>query len=212
MLNNIKCLGHATIKMSNLDKVIYIDPYNIGETYGDADIIFITHSHYDHFSEEDILKVKKESTKIVITEDLHQKTIELGFIEEDIITVKPNAEHQVGKIKFTTVSSYNVNKNFHPKENNWVGYIIEINNVKYYIAGDTDINEENKNVECDVAFLPVGGTYTMTADEAAELANIIQPKIVVPIHYGSIVGAQADAEKFKENLNPEIQCKLLIQL
>lgn len=212
MLNNIECLGHATIKMYNSDKIIYIDPYNIGETYGDADMIFITHSHYDHFSEEDILKLKKETTKIVITEDLYQKTLNLGFNEENITTVKPNEEHKIENIKFTTIPSYNVNKKFHPKENNWVGYIIEIDNVKYYIAGDTDITEENKKVECDVAFLPVGGTYTMTADEAAELANIIQPKIAVPIHYGSIVGTQADAGKFKENLDTEIQYSLCLPL
>jgi len=210
MLENIKCLGHATIKMSNSDKIIYIDPYNIKEAYNDADIIFVTHSHYDHFSEEDILKVKKESTKIVITEELYQKILELGFAEEDIITVKPNEEYQIEDIKFSTVPSYNTNKKFHPKENNWVGYIIEINNVKYYIAGDTDITEENKNIECDVAFLPVGGTYTMTAEEAAELANEIEPKVAVPIHYGSIVGTQVDAEKFKENLKSMVQCKLMM--
>jgi len=210
MLENIKCLGHATIKMSNSDKIIYIDPYNIKEAYNDADIIFVTHSHYDHFSEEDILKVKKETTKIVITEELYQKILELGFAEEDIITVKPNEEYQIEDIKFSTVPSYNTNKKFHPKENNWVGYIIEINNVKYYIAGDTDITEENKNIECDVAFLPVGGTYTMTAEEAAELANEIEPKVAVPIHYGSIVGTQVDAEKFKENLKSMVQCKLMM--
>ena len=212
MLNNIEWLGHATIKMSNSDKIIYIDPYNIKEAYNDADIIFVTHSHYDHFSEEDILKVKKETTKIVVTEDLYQKTLVLGFDEEDIITVKPNEEYQIEDIKFCTVPSYNVNKKFHPKENNWVGYIIKINNVKYYIAGDTDTTEENKKVQCDVAFLPVGGTYTMTAEEAAELANEIEPKVVVPIHYGSIVGTRADAEKFKENLDKVIQCEIMIKM
>ena len=212
MLNNIEWLGHATIKMSNSDKIIYIDPYNIAETDMDADVIFVTHSHYDHFSEEDILKIKKETTKIVITKDLYQKTLELGFGEEDIVTVKPNEEYQIEGIKFTTIPSYNMNKKFHPKENNWVGYIIEINNVKYYVAGDTDSTEENKKVECDVAFLPVGGTYTMTADEAAELANIIQPKIAVPIHYGSIVGTEANAEKFKEHLDKKIKYLLCLPL
>jgi len=210
MLNNIECLGHATIIMRNSDKIIYIDPYNIEKTNSNADVIFVTHSHYDHFSEEDILKLKKETTKIVITEDLYQKTLELGFEEENITTVKPSEEYQIENIKFSTVSSYNVNKKFHPKENNWVGYIIEINNVKYYIAGDTDITEDNKKIKCDVAFLPVGGTYTMTADEAAELANIIHPKIAVPIHYGSIVGTQEDAEKFKDALKSTIRCELLI--
>ena len=212
MLNNIEWLGHATIKMSNSDKIIYIDPYNLEGTYSDSDVIFVTHSHYDHFSEEDILKVKKETTKIVVTEELYQKTLDLGFDEENITTVKPNEEYEIEGIKFSTVPSYNVNKKFHPKENNWVGYIIEINNVKYYIAGDTDITEENKKVQCDVALLPVGGTYTMTAEEAAELANIIQPKIVVPIHYGAIVGTQSDAEKFKELVKATIQSEIMIKM
>ena len=206
----IEVLWHSCIKIESEGKKIYADPFRIKEPKKDADIIIITHSHYDHFSEEDILKLKKETTKIVITEDLYQKTLELGFEEENITTVKPSEEYQIENIKFSTVSSYNVNKKFHPKENNWVGYIIEINNVKYYIAGDTDITEDNKKIKCDVAFLPVGGTYTMTADEAAELANIIHPKIAVPIHYGSIVGTQEDAEKFKDALKSTIRCELLI--
>ena len=207
MLEGIKVLCHSSIKFEK-GQVIYFDPYKINEKYNDADIIFITHSHYDHFSEEDILKVKKEETKIVVPKDLYDKTIELGFEKENILLAKPNEEYEVNNIKFKTIPAYNVDKNFHPKANNWVGYIITLDNVVYYIAGDTDITEENKKVKCDVAFVPIGGTYTMTAEEAAKLVNEIKPKIAVPIHYGLIVGTKEDEEVFKslvnENINVEV--------
>ena len=106
---------------------------------------------------------------------------------------------------------YNVNKQFHQKDNQWVGYIIEIDKTRYYIAGDTDLTPENKQVNCDVAFIPVGGTYTMNYTEAAELVNAIKPKIVVPTHYGDIVGEKDDGEKFKKLLNGNIQCEILIK-
>ena len=207
MLEGIKVLCHSSIKFDK-GQVIYFDPYKINENYNDADVIFVTHSHYDHFSEEDILKVKKETTKIVVPEDLYDRSTDLGFDEGNILVVKPNEEYIVNNIKFKTIPSYNINKNFHPKDNNWVGYIITIDNVSYYIAGDTDITEENKKVKCDVAFVPIGGTYTMTAEEAANLVNEIKPKIAVPIHYGLIVGTKEDEEVFKslvnENINVEV--------
>ena len=210
MLENIKVLCHSSIKFEK-GQIIYFDPYNINENYNDADVIFITHSHYDHFSEEDILKVKKETTKIVVPEDLYDRSLELGFTENNILVVTPNMEYEVSNIKFKTIPAYNINKNFHPKANNWVGYLITLDNVVYYIAGDTDITEENKKIKCDVAFVPIGGTYTMTAKEAASLVNEINPKVVVPIHYGLIVGTKEDAEIFKESLNKNIECEILIK-
>ena len=209
MLEGIKVLCHSSIKFEK-EQVIYFDPYKINEKYNDADIIFITHSHYDHFSEEDILKVKKEETKIVVPEDLYNKSFKLKFDESNILIVKPNEEYEVNNIKFKTIPAYNVNKNFHPKTNNWVGYIITLDNVSYYIAGDTDITEENRKVKCDVAFVPIGGTYTMTAKEAANLVNEIKPKIAVPIHYGLIVGSKEDEEIFKNNVNNDIDVNVLI--
>lgn len=209
MLEGIKVLCHSSIKFEK-EQVIYFDPYKINEKYNDADIIFITHSHYDHFSEEDILKVKKEETKIVVPEDLYNKSFKLKFDEANILIVKPNEEYEVNNIKFKTIPAYNVNKNFHPKTNNWVGYIITLDNVSYYIAGDTDITEENRKVKCDVAFVPIGGTYTMTAKEAANLVNEIKPKIAVPIHYGLIVGSKEDEEIFKNNVNNDIDVNVLL--
>ncbi|HJJ04910.1 MAG TPA: MBL fold metallo-hydrolase [Clostridiaceae bacterium] len=211
MLKGIECLGHSTIKINKNNKIIYIDPYNISDSINDADYIFITHNHYDHFSEEDIKKVKNNETIIIIIEDLYTNTLKLGFNGMNIITVKPNENYQVEGIKFSTIPAYNTNKTFHPKENNWVGYIIELEGSKYYIAGDTDITEENKKVKCDVAFVPVGGTYTMDFKEAAHLINEIKPKIAVPIHYGSIVGTIQDATDFVKLLHPNIKGIILIK-
>ena len=209
MLENIKCLGHSTIKIKDENKVIYIDPYNIKEEYKDADLIFITHNHYDHFSIEDIKKVRKENTIIVITEDVYNDALELGFEDKNIVKVRPNREYQIEDIRFNTIPAYNINKKFHSRSNNWVGYILNINNIKYYIAGDTDITEENKNVKCDVAFLPVGGTYTMNYKEAATLANILNPMLAIPIHYGIIVGTKEDAIHFKKLINKKIECEIM---
>ena len=209
MLDDIQVLCHSSIKMEK-DIIIYFDPFKIEKEYRDADFIFITHSHYDHFSEKDILKIKKENTKIIITPDLHSKTLELGFNEENILVILPNQEYKINELYFKTIPAYNINKNFHPKANNWVGYIIILDDVSYYIAGDTDITEENRKVKCDVAFVPIGGTYTMTAKEAAILVNEIKPKIAVPIHYGLIVGSKEDEKIFKENLDDNINVRILL--
>ena len=182
MLENIELLCHSSIRI-NKEKIIYIDPYKIEKDYNDADLIFVTHDHYDHYSEEDIDKVKKEDTVIIAPEELLTKLLRKGIRQDYIITVEPNKEYMTEGIKFETIPAYNTNKQFHPKENEWVGYIIEIKGIRYYIAGDTDITEENKKVKCDVAFVPVGGTYTMDFQEAAYLINEIKPKIAIPTHY-----------------------------
>lgn len=208
MISNVEWLGHSTIKILS-DKIIYIDPYNIKEEFHDADIIFITHNHYDHFSIKDIKKCMKNNTKIIVTEDLYEDTLNIGFTEENILSVFPNNNYTLEHIKFCTIPAYNNNNKFHPKEKNWVGYIININNIRYYIAGDTDITVENEKVTCDIAFLPVGGTFTTNYEEAAMLANIIEPKIAVPIHYGTLVGTKEDAINFKANLKDSIKCEIL---
>lgn len=209
MLENIQVLCHSSIKI-NEGKVIYFDPFKIDKQYNDADIIFITHDHYDHYSEEDIDKVIKPDTTIVIPEGMQVKLLKKGVKNSNIITVEPEKTYVVEGLKFETIPAYNVNKAFHPKDNGWVGYILEIDGIRYYIAGDTDITEENKRVKCDIAFVPVGGTYTMDFKEAAELVNEIKPKVAVPIHYGSIVGTNEDAINFQKLLNPEINCKIKI--
>lgn len=154
MLERIEVLCHSSIVIRK-DKVIYFDPFKIENSYNDADIIFITHSHYDHFSPEDINKVRNKDTVIVLTKDLRENAIKLGFLEEKIIEVVPNKSYLVEGLEVQTIPAYNIDKDFHRKENDFVGYIITIGNIRYYIAGDTDINEDNKRVKCDVAFLPV---------------------------------------------------------
>lgn len=205
----IKVLCHSSIKIIS-NKIIYADPFKIKEKSNDADLIIITHSHYDHFSEEDISKIQKAETLICITPDLLEKTINLGLKKENIIIVEPNKEYHVENIKIKTIPAYNTNKKFHPKENNWVGYILEIENKKIYIAGDTDITEENKKVNCDIALVPIGGTYTMNAKEAAELINIIQPTKVIPTHYAQIVGKKEDAIEFKNLVKSNIKVEIQI--
>lgn len=210
MLKNIEVLYHSSIRI-NKGKVIYFDPFKIDKNYNDADIIFITHDHYDHYSETDIDKVIKDDTILVVPKGLLEKLLKRGYKKDNIITVEPEETGMVEDIRFKTIPAYNTNKSFHPKENGWVGYIIELDGVRYYIAGDTDITEENKNVKCDVAFIPVGGTYTMNFKEAAYLINEIKPKIAVPIHYGGIVGTKQDAIDFTQLVNPEIKCEILMK-
>lgn len=211
MKEEIEVLCHSSIKIKLGETIIYIDPFNIKDKVNDADIILITHSHFDHFSIEDIEKVKKENTTMLLPQETYNTSVEAEKLGKEIITVEPNKQYSIKEIKIETIPSYNKNKKFHPKENKWVGYIIEYNTTRYYIAGDTDITEENQKVKCDVALVPIGGTYTMEYKEAAELINSIKPKIAIPIHYGEIVGQKEDAEKFKKLVNPEIECKILIK-
>lgn len=194
MLDNIKVFRHNSIKF--LNEKIYFDPFKIEENFADANIIFTTHSHYDHFSEEDIMKIKNENTKIVVTNDLEERCLNLGFKDENIIVVSPEEKHEIGNIKFEVVRAYNANKKFHPKENNWVGYVVEIDNKKYYIAGDTDWIPEMSNITCDIAFLPIGDTYTMDLYEAEEATKWINAKLFVPTHYGDIVGEKELGKRF----------------
>lgn len=210
MLEDIEVLYHSCIRM-NKEKMIYIDPYHIENNYNDADMIFITHDHYDHYSEEDMDKVRKNNTIFIVPENLLNKLIKKGINDENIITLDPGDAENIDGIKVEAIHSYNIDKPFHPKENNWLGYVIEIDDVRYYIAGDTDITEENKIIKCDVAFVPVGGTYTMNFSEAAQLVNIIKPKIAVPIHYGSVVGTKQDATDFIKLLYPTTKGIILMK-
>ena len=189
---------------------IYFDPIKMDRKH-DADYIFITHSHYDHFSKEDILNIKNDNTVIIGPYDIYDKCLEMGFSKDKVIKVKPCEEYDYGVIKFKTVPAYNVSKPFHPKENNWVGYVLEFEGKKYYIAGDTDVIMDNLSVlkNIDVAFIPIGGVYTMDALEAAGYVNNIKPKEVVPIHYGMVVGDEKDLKQFILNVSSDIKVNTL---
>ena len=200
----------SSIKITE-EKVFYFDPLKVNEMY-DADYIFITHTHWDHFSKEDIVKIKKEDTKIIGPKDIKEEAITLGFLEKNIYIVEPYQELSFESVKIKTVPAYKKEKPFHPKENNWVGYVITINNTIYYITGDTDALKENESIDCDVLFVPIGGTYTMNKKEAAEFTNKLNPKTVIPIHYGLVVGTKEDINWFKLNVNNQIKVKELIVL
>ena len=196
---------HSSIKITK-GIIIYIDPFRINEEKHDADLILITHDHYDHYSPEDIKKIIKKDTIIVAP-----KTINELNNKENITFVEPNQTYNINGYKIDTIPAYNISKHFHPKENNCIGYIIEIDGLKYYVAGDTDITPENRQIKCDVALIPIGGTYTMDYKEASELINIIKPKIAIPTHYGSIVGDITDGEKFKKLIDNTIDVQILIK-
>ena len=181
------------------------------EVHHDADLIFITHDHFDHFSPEDIEKVSKSGTVLIVPEKMKTKAAEVSNLVGRIETVRPNESYTIEGISFDTVRAYNNLKPFHPKSANWVGYIIESGGKRVYIAGDTDATKDAREVKCDVALVPVGGTYTMDAKKAAELINTIKPEIAIPVHYGGIVGKAEDAETFKAHVAPpvEVQIKML---
>lgn len=212
MLDDVKLIAQSAIRIKNKDnKIIYFDPYKLDNEYvNDADYIFITHPHYDHFSEEDINKIKKSDTKIIGVYELEDKIKDLGFTNGNITLVNPNESYTVDNLNFNTVPAYNLNKDFHKKEYNWVGYVINIDNKVMYVAGDTDNIPEIRNIKCDIAFVPVGGTYTMTSDEAVELIKEIKPNLAIPIHYKTIVGSDKDAYNFKEKLENIIDVKILM--
>ena len=186
----------SSIKIDN----IYFDPFKIEEESHDAEYIFITHSHYDHFDMESINKIINENTIIIIPDDNDIKK-ELNNYKVEL----PNHKYEINNLTIETIPSYNINKRFHPKENNWLGYIVTIDNLRYYIMGDTDLTEEAKQVKCDYLFIPIGGVYTMDYKEAATLTNIIKPKKVFPTHFGSIVGDKENYDKFKELVNNNIE-------
>ena len=201
-MDNIVINTQSSIKIGH----IYFDPFKISEETHDADIIFITHSHYDHFDIDSINKVKNENTIIVVPRD---EEIINSLDSDKLMVVDVNESYEINGIKFSTVPAYNLNKSYHLKEYNWVGYVVNINNYIYYIMGDTD--DIGNDVKCDYLFIPIGGTYTMTYEEAAVCTNRIKPKIVIPIHYGSIVGEKEYGNYYKELINENIEVKLLLK-
>jgi len=201
-LDDISWLGHASFFFTdkNGNKIYFVDPFQLGErTLEKADLIFITHAHPDHFSQGDIDKIIKNDTTIIAPPDILEK---IDIDNKRKVTVEPNKNYEVKGFSFQTIPAYNNNPkrlSFHPQKNNWVGYIFNINGKKIYHAGDTDFIDEMKalkDLDLDVAMLPIGGTYTMYVDEAAQAANAICAKITVPMHYKNVLGeAYSNAEE-----------------
>ena len=212
MTDNIRVLTHSSIRTTDESAgVIYIDPYEIEGNPGDASIILITHDHYDHFSPKDIVKIANEDTILVVPEKMENKAQEAAGSVGKIETVIPGVFREAGGLEFETVPAYNTLKPFHTKSAGWVGYILRVNGKRIYIAGDTDLTKEARGVKCDIALVPVGGTYTMDAKKAAELVNELRPEIAIPVHYGSVAGSPADADRFAEMVKEPVRVEIKME-
>ncbi|MEE8416257.1 MAG: MBL fold metallo-hydrolase [Desulfobacterales bacterium] len=194
-------LGHDGFRIDG-DKIVYFDPYQISPGTK-ADLILVTHEHFDHCSPGDIAKIQKPETVIVTEKDSAKK------LEGNVKIVRPGQTIDVDEIKIEAVPAYNTDKTFHPKENGWLGFIVEMEGVRIYHAGDTDFIPEMNQFEVDIALLPVSGTYVMTAIDAIEAALAIRPKLAIPMHYGAIVGGDQDAKDFKIALEGKVEVLVL---
>ncbi len=192
MEQNIFWLGHDSFRLKG-EKVVYIDPWKLAANAEKADVILVTHDHRDHFSPDDIAKISKPDTVVIAPQAVAAKA------NTPITVVKPGDTLTANGIGIVVVPAYNPNKKFHPKTAGYVGYIVTLNGKQIYHAGDTDLIPEMTQIKCDIALLPVSGTYVMTALEAAEAANTLKPALAIPMHWGdpTVVGTLNDAEEFK---------------
>ena len=204
MLDKITINTQSSIKITD-DQIIYFDPFKIEEETHDADYIFVTHDHYDHFELDSIKKIMNDNTTIIIPDSMFLKVVPY-INSKQVRGVTPNEEYKIGTMSFKTIPSYNLNKDFHPKAKKYVGYLLNLKDKIILVSGDTDATPELLDIKCDIALIPIGGTYTMDPSEAAEAINHMKPTVVIPIHYGSIVGTKNDANKFAEQLDSDIEC------
>jgi len=203
VFKNLHWLGHDAFLLRAGGKIIYFDPFRLGPGLPPADIICISHEHYDHCSPADVLTIQQPSTLIVTEAKAAAK------LKGNIMTLAPGERREVDGVIIETVPAYNTNKQFHPQSNSWLGFILTVDGVRVYHAGDTDYIPEMKNIRADIALLPVSGTYVMTAEEAAQAAIAIGPKIAVPMHYAAIVGTSDDADRFAAALAGRVRVEIL---
>lgn len=207
MTENIEVFTQNSIRITYGSKKIYVDTFNMNEEFHDADVIFVTHDHYDHFSPDDIAKVSCEKTILVVPEKMEKKAREASSLVSKIITVKVNDSAEVSGLAFETVPAYNIMKPFHPKSAGCIGYIFSMDGKRIYVAGDTDATAEAGEVKCDIALIPIGGTYTMDAKKGAELINKIKPETAIPTHYKK----SSDADEFVSLVDPSIKVNIIKQ-
>jgi L-ascorbate metabolism protein UlaG (beta-lactamase superfamily) len=206
MVENIHWLGHDCFRVEGAHTV-YFDPWKLADDAPPADIVLVTHDHYDHFNMDDIRKVAREGTVIVgpkvVTDQVD------GF---ETVTVAPGDAVEVMSARITTLPAYNTNKfrepgvPYHPKEAGYVGYILEMDGRRIYHAGDTDEIPEMRGIEVDVALLPVSGIYCMSGGEAAEACTVIKADVAIPMHFGHEIGSEDDAQRMRR------LCKIPVQV
>ena len=201
---------HSSIKIT-CEKVIYFDPFGLETAQHDADVIFVTHSHYDHLSPEDIAKCAKADTVFVAPVSCGKDLEKHGFT--NMVLMKAGEEKEINGVLAEAVPAYNKLKPFHPKANGWLGYVVTAEGEKVYVAGDTDALKENREIGCDTALVPVGGMYTMNAKDAAAFINSMQvkPRKAIPTHYGSVVGKADDGGEFARLVDKDVKTELLIK-
>ena len=205
-ISSITVHAHSSIRIDS-GKIIYFDPFEIDGNVGDADYIFITHDHYDHYSPEDVKKVLKTDTVLVVPQPMRKK-VDKNTPVENIIEVAQGQTYETADFTFETVPAYNVLKPFHSKNAGWVGYILTIDGKRVYVAGDMDVTKEAEQVKCDIALIPIGGFYTMNPKDAAGLINTIKPEYAIPTHYGKLVGKPEDGETFRNLVDDDIKVEL----
>ena len=198
---------HSSIRIQTKQgTTVYVDPYGFEDEPHDADLILITHTHFDHFSPEDITRVRKPNTVFIFPAWNMMDFIKAGFTDEQAAFLVPyETATPLPQIKVETVPAYNISKRFHPEDNAWMGYIVEADGVRVYVAGDTDDIPDNRSIDCDIALVPVGGTYTMDAREAAAFVNALKPKVAIPEHYGTVAGSPEDGKTFASLVDPSIE-------
>lgn len=204
MTQNITVNEQSSIRIEG-ERILYFDPLHIQGSPNDADIIFITHEHFDHFSPEDIARVARGDTLYVFPESMRAAALKAGIDKDRLACLKPAQHITLLNIDIEAVPAYNELKPFHPRKNGWLGYVITVGGKRIYICGDTDDTKEARAVKCDIVCVPIGGTFTMNAKKAAALVNKLSPEAAVPIHYGTIVGSPSDADEFEKNLDGSVK-------
>lgn len=207
MVDKITVNEQSSIRIKS-DKTLYFDPLHITGASHDAHLIFITHEHFDHFSPQDIEKVANENTLYVAPKSMAAALKNAGLQSEKCVLVAPGDNIEPPGVAVEAVAAYNISKAFHPKQNGWVGYVVNVCGSRVYVCGDTDDTPEARAVKCDVVCVPIGGTYTMDARQAAEFVNALSPKAAIPIHYGTIVGSAAAADEFEKLVNAPVVRKI----
>lgn len=198
---------HSSIRLqTSRGTVIYVDPFGFKAEPHDADMILVTHTHFDHFSPDDIAKVRTPHTVFVMPAHSMGEFMQAGFMNEQAAFLVPHEKAMpLPGIEVETVPAYNVSKRFHPEDEAWLGYVVDVDGTRVYVAGDTDDLPENRTIKCDIALVPVGGTYTMNAREAAAFVNALRPAVAIPEHYGTVAGSASDGKTFAELVDPDIQ-------